>query len=158
MNKLLQFCAVVALSLGLAAPVAATQFGPNKYSSDVKALEQEAWDLACSYTGVDCAWVPRPLIWYLNIPTGAYGRYYFGTNSIIVNQSLYRETFSGMVMMHEMVHYLQDRFRPAPMFLSQICQMEAEAFNTTYAAAARLKYWDDRLAVWPQIRHAYFGC
>ena len=148
----------VALLALLAAPYNADSVPlPGKYVRDINAMHDEAWRLACTFKAYDCSTLAQPQVWYTPI-WGSYGRYKHDSPGIQINIGVAGETFSLLVAVHEMVHYIQNaeganRFGEAT--YRAHCQREAEAFNISNAVAAWADYRDDRLTSWPDMAAQY---
>jgi len=153
--KFLKLFAVATLLL--AAPYAALSAPAPKYVADISKMERAAWNIACAFKAYDCSRLRAPQVWYIAL-RGGHGRYYFGAPGIEVNMELIGQPFSGLVMVHEMVHYIQYAQRQAskyPTVYDNHCVRESEAFNIMAAVAHAMNIRDPRLAYWPEMAAAY---
>jgi hypothetical protein len=156
MKSLKLFAAALVL---LAAPYAALADPAPKYVTDISEMERASWRIACAFKAYDCSRLPAPQVWYIDMQ-GTHGRYFFGAPGIEVSTKLLGQSFSGLVMVHEMVHYIQyaqRREHSYPSVYDNRCVRESEAFNIAAAAAYSMGINDIRLASWPQMAGAY-GC
>ena len=126
------------------------------FVKDISKMERTAWRIACDFKGYDCSNIPVPQVWYMEME-GTHGRYWRGAPGIEVNTKLIGQVFSGLVMVHEMVHYIQDyQIRQSLNHgFNSHCDREREAFNITLAVAFSLNIKDSRLVSWPEIARAY---
>lgn len=150
---------IAALLLALlAVPALASTY--QRYVKDIGKMQEAAWILACRLKSYDCSQLTPPQVWYF--PLGSiHGRYAHGEVGIEVDTDLLGQAFSGLVMVHEMVHYIQYHQRvtgESGTMLLTSCQREAEAFNITNAVAiASGLHTDPRVATWLDMDWRY-GC
>jgi hypothetical protein len=138
------------------ATVAPSAFSPEALTY-LSAIEARAWALACRYKNVDC--VARnlrpPLVGYVVLPRNLFGLYEPGSSSVQINIGLMGQDFSGLVMVHEMIHYLQSVTHERGLLTS--CEAEEEAFTLTFRLMLDLNTFDRRVATWSEIKYQY-GC
>jgi len=156
MKKL--FAALVA-SVCLAFPAfAQTRLpGPSSISPETAEMlfltEMDAWRTACREMKVLCsAWAP-PVVTY-GLLKGPFGRYELGSHTIQLDIRILGQSFSYVVMVHEMVHYLQYTvFGP----ILSSCEAEEQAFRIGMKVALDLNIQDPRIKTWTEMKHLY-GC
>lgn len=144
----------------LVAPVSpVSQDGPTEKERrhfDAKQADA-AWKAACRVKKASCMSIPQPSIAWAPLPS-AFGQYHMGDAAIVMDSSIRGQAFAQIVMLHEMVHYLQhfkDGNEPAKT-KDEACASEKEAVLLSYPLA---KEWgltmDGRVRSWDQMAPLY---
>jgi hypothetical protein len=135
---------------------------PPSAAENLAVLHWTAWSAACDLKKVDCRKWPMPVVVYGLLP-GSYGRYRFGSDIVQIDLRLMGGEFAQTVIIHEMIHYIQDLQRPLrPDLLTaeQACHDEEEAYRLVYAyvlvTGTAIK--DFRVKQWDVAKFAYPHC
>lgn len=118
-----------------------------------------AWNGACLLTRTSCKNTPPPRVGYVLL-SGKLGVYEVGTRTILVDLRLLGQEVAVVVMVHEMVHYLQarrgqDRLERA--FVDSVCRDEKEAHDVTaaFVRMTGIAVGDRRVNEWAQVAFLY---
>ncbi len=153
---------VAALGLSCGSVVTAQSYLPGPWSLDQKRAEALfsvqglAWGEACALKGIKpamCAKLPPPRVSYGFLPM-QYGGYKIGSYHVVIDVRIMGQSLSGVIMVHEMIHYIQDLQRKdGPVSIAEECAAEKEAFNLSVAWARRsgLAKDDPRLKDWADL-------
>lgn len=115
-------------------------------------MQVDAWHAACAMKRADCDKIKPPGVAY-GLLWGMFGSYMDGEDAVMIDIRLMAQPFAYMVMVHEMIHYLQyqtgQMMKGSPGYLSD-CGREEEAFTLTYVLNLRLGLvkGDDRMKAW----------
>lgn len=145
-------------SLFLALPASAQTALPGPWTvppnlvAAMQEVELEAWRTACREMKVLCGAWPKPTVTY-GLLGGPFGRYELGAHSIQIEFRIYNQQFSYVVMVHEMVHYIQYRLKPD----MPGCEAEEQAFRIGMKVALDLNIQDYRIKTWTEMQDQY-GC
>jgi len=118
--------------------------------------QAEAWDTACREMRIACkgpSALPPPQVAYGLLPS-AFGMYQLGARTVLLDIRIIGQPFAFVVMVHEMVHYLQYRVLDENM---SKCDAEEQAFRIGFKAALDRNIVDPRIKTWTEIRYIY-GC
>lgn len=99
-----------------------------------------SWQAACLLRGTNCEKIPRPAIVFSDeLPYQMQGSYTRGEGVIYVRMSYQMDPYSMVVMVHEMIHYLQ-YIRNGVIIPTTIqrCAQEQEAFEADDRFAKRM--------------------
>lgn len=133
-----------------------------RHDSDTRALHAEAWYYACAVSRYSCDALPAPTVMYEEMEEGLYGRYWRGSNTVLLNETLRgNEDMELVVLVHEMTHYLQYMRGAweAPFTKERSCKLEEEAFNVGAKVAAYVyEEFDYRRRGWDAMRALTYGC
>lgn len=114
----------------------------------------DPWKLACAHTRYSCVDVTPPTVLVTRtVEDGAYGTYHFGDDFIKVLPRLPTDQ-QIVVVAHEMVHYLQWVNGAKYESREDMCRLEHEAFDVSYAVS--LDLWSPG-TTWDDI-HWVYGC
>lgn len=108
-------------------------------------MQYSAWHYACELKQADCANISPPIVAYGLLPA-RFGQYSDGDGAIIIEVRLMAQPLSFMVMVHEMIHYLQyvqgEGYHGDDMAVYRAvgCRREAEAFDLTGELNRKLNY------------------
>lgn len=162
---MMKFFAALLLSLALVFPAGAQLPGPHSLTEQgtgaLISIEIEAWILACRAKKMDCTNILRPIVGYGILP-GPYGMYLPGEMVISIDMRLLFQSFSRIVIFHEMVHYLQ--WVAGETETMNKCAREKEAFDLAWQMNAEMGYVDPveepRHKSWAQVSDvgAYKRC
>lgn len=122
--------------------------------------QNAAWQMACEAKQIDCTLVELPRVAFTLMPPGALGMYPNGGGTVFVNIRYLYYSESVSVMLHEMVHYLQQvQIVNVPGFHMTWCEREAEAFTLTLAMSNKYHLDTDAGGTVPWSRIALqYGC
>jgi hypothetical protein len=133
---------------------------PNDTAAQLQSIHMRAWKLACELKRVDCKTFPPPAVAYALMD--AYGKYQVGSRVVLVDLRMYGQEYGAMVLIHEMIHYIQSLQRPMVVEIDSkmACADEAEAHRLVYAFALinNLAAGDPRLKDWTPERAADYRC
>ncbi len=152
-KKLVALC----LSLILASPVVAAPV----FLASINQMHQEAWRDACKYKATYCEEIPMPQVWYTEMDRTMYGYYEYGAAGVHIRMNLLGTEFSRYVVVHEMVHYLQERQEETGytgVLYRFTCVRESEAFNVVAGLALERGYVDPRIKSWGEASAYYPQC
>jgi len=131
--------------------------GPSSITAaqaEAMSVEQaEAWDTACREMRIRCKDFPPPQVAYGLLPS-AFGMYQLGARTVLLDIRIIGQPFAFVVMVHEMVHYLQ--YRVLDQNMSK-CDAEEQAFRIGFKTALDRNIVDPRIKTWTEIRYIY-GC
>lgn len=132
--------------------------GPSSVTADqaqeLQLIAYHAWREACEAKDMVafCNTVRQPLIGYALMP-GKFGMYPIGSGVLFINLEIIGQPFSFVVMVHEMVHVLQDHDNKE----RTECEDEAEAFRLAFNASLIYEIEDKRIYTWTEAKGMY-GC
>ena len=124
-----------------------------------------AWKLACEAKKVNCEAISPPLVGYA-ILWGQYGRYYIGADEILVDIRLIGQPLSVLIIMHEMIHYIQNvqghDLKGGPSAAPR-CDDEQEAFTLVRKTNDELKIYvgpdiEKYVQTWEHAKENYPAC
>lgn len=138
--------------------------GPSTFSQEaiggLMVIHFAAWTNACELTKADCNKYTPPRVTYAILPA-AFGAFRSGTDVVFIDLRLLGQQAAIPVMVHEMVHYIQDRREPLkrPMTNARKCRDEKEAHDLAIAfvALTGIAANDPRIRSWDNAKYGY-GC
>src|SRR6185503_1651574 len=139
--------------------------GPSSLSPPVAEalfnLHLDAWHAACELKRIQCPMYPMPKVAY-GFLAGALGSYTFKSNTVLLDIRLIGQPISKVILVHEMIHYIQDKQRGSQpeVTIAVACHDEEEAFRLsyTYSIINNVALDDPRNKDWPSAMWAYPGC
>lgn len=164
MNKIAAFV----LGLALAMPAFAQSRFPGPSSiplesaETIQTLHLFAWGAACSLKKAKCERYQMPQVAYGLLP-GEYGKFRPGTSVVLLDMRIVGQELAVVVLVHEMIHYLQDLENPlrtGPLTVAVACADEEEAFRLAYdfARLNDIAMKDPRLDTWESALPKYPFC
>lgn len=130
--------------------------------STLMAMQLSAWVMACGAKKLDCNMFAMPHVGYSLLPQRL-GQYRPGELTVTVELRLLAQPASLVVMMHEMIHYLQyvtgQTRADSKNYLSP-CAREQEAYDLVMKTnvARKLAKGDARILTWERAAKMYYGC
>jgi hypothetical protein len=117
--------------------------------------KEPAWDLVCTHSDYTCVGIKEPVVVEADLVNGIYGEYFPGDQWVILRVNM-EEPQRTIVLVHEMVHYLQWSHGKSKLDdpMSVRCKREKEAFDVSYEVSLELGAPDTQ---WFEVAPIY-GC
>ena len=123
------------------------------FKGEQQHLVVEAWRDACRLSRYDCTGLPMPSLRYSKLAEmhGVYGMYTGGRTVYLVPSMkvVEKKSQAYLVLVHEMVHYIETKINRAGMNRMSVCLSEEEAFEVDGELAVELGMPElDRRKTW----------
>lgn len=169
MGHLTRFLIGIIASLAISGPALAQSQMTGPASIPVETaiklhgLHVMAWNTACELKKQQklCAQWVMPKVAY-GLLFGDYGAYRHGSDIALVDLRLIGQEFGHVVLIHEMIHYIQHLENPLVVNLlaANACAEEEEAFTLVYeyVQKSEIAKGDPRVETWSQALPKYAFC
>lgn len=133
---------------------------PTNAAEQLESIHRRGWAIACELKKTNCSGWPMPVVAYTLMD--AYGKYQIGSRVVLIDLRMYGQEFGALVMIHEMIHYIQAMKRPMVVEVNNEmgCADEKEAHELVFAFAMLndVAKDDPRLKDWTSARALTYGC
>lgn len=124
-------------------------------------MQGNAWVEAKRLMRMEGLGIAPPKVGY-GLLMGRYGSYDVGARTVMVDIRLLWQPLSTTVMVHEMIHFIQDKkdpLRKDMIDVHTVCREEKEAHDLTYkwAVEMNIAQWEPRVRKWEDAAISY-GC
>lgn len=166
MKKVIAFIAGSAIGVLLAVGAGAQSALPGKHTfsestvATLMGVHLDAWWTACKLMKTVCRDIVPPRVAYTLLPR-QYGAFDIGSRTVLVDIRVFAQEVSYPIIVHEMIHYLQDKRAPLRTSLTtaQMCKDEEEAHTLVlrYTQTSNVAKGDPRVKAWADAA-AFYGC